>query len=146
MGKLKVIKKENKIIIPSSLDYLETVDRFVENKLRKEGWDKDQIADVAISLSEVVTNAIVHGNKSDPQKKVSVQVSLKPDEIMICVTDQGTGFNSSCIPNSIDKENLLKETGRGIFIVRSLMDNVEIENKENLGCCIKITKRTEKKK
>ena len=146
MGKLKVIKKENEIIIPSSLDYLETVDRFVENKLKKEGWDKDQIADVAISLSEVVTNAIVHGNKSDPQKKVSVQVSLKPDEIMICVTDQGTGINSSCIPNSIDKENLLKETGRGIFIVRSLMDNVEIENKENLGCCIKITKRTEKKK
>jgi serine/threonine-protein kinase RsbW len=146
MGKSKIVKRKNEIIVPSSLEYLAKVDEYLEEKLRKAGWQENQIADVAISLSEALTNAIVHGNKSDPKKKVSIQVELKPDKAIICVTDQGKGFNHSCIRNPVKKENLLKEKGRGIFILRSLMDQVEIENKANYGCCLTMIKKAPKKK
>ena len=66
----KIIRKKNQIIIPSSQLYLTKVDEFVEKKLKKLGLDKDQVADMAISVTETVNNAIVHGNKNDPAKKV----------------------------------------------------------------------------
>ena len=121
------IIKNNTITIPSLEDYLPDVDNFVEGLLETYGLDKSVIADIAISVTEVVVNAIIHGNKSILEKVVTVAVTKTKTAIEIIVVDQGEGFNPDEIANPIEDANLLKEVGRGIFIVKSLMDDLKIE-------------------
>ncbi len=121
------IIKNNTITIPSLEDYLPDVDNFVEDILEKYGLNKSVIADIAISVTEVVVNAIIHGNKSILEKVVTVTVDKTKTAIEIVIIDQGEGFNPEDVDNPIDDANLLKEVGRGIFIVKSLMDDLKIE-------------------
>jgi len=119
------------ITIPSDQDFLADVDMFIEGVLR--GWNIDEsvIADIAISVSELVNNAICHGNKLDVSKKVKVRINKENGAVIIRIGDQGHGFNPTEVANPVDDENLLKEVGRGIFIVKSLMDSVEYESVDN---------------
>jgi len=129
----------NTITIPSEEKYLAAVDDFVEEFLRKHGTDESVIADIAISVSELVINAISHAGKSSPDKMIVVEVTKTDGEVKISVSDQGPGFNPDEIADPLADENLLKETGRGIFIVRSLMDTVDIKTSEH-GTTVTITK------
>lgn len=124
----KPVISGNTISIPSDPEYLADVDIFIEGILRGFGADESTIADIAISVSELVNNSITHGNKLSSDKLVTVTIGRNNSKIEISVTDQGTGFNPDEIDNPIAQENLLKEVGRGIFIIRSLMDSVEIES------------------
>jgi len=142
----KIIRKDNLIIIPSSLIYLAKVDDFVEKKLKKLGLNKDQLADIAISVTEVVNNAIVHGNKNNPQKKVTLRLIADESSIKIEVEDDGEGFDLDSLPCPITEENLLKEVGRGIFILRSLMDKVDFIFKKEGGTVVCLTKYLKKDK
>ncbi|HEX9912213.1 MAG TPA: ATP-binding protein [candidate division Zixibacteria bacterium] len=142
----KIIRKDNLIIIPSSLIYLAKVDDFVEKKLKKLGLNKDQLADIAISVTEVVNNAIVHGNKNNPQKKVTLRLITDKSSIVIEVEDEGEGFDLDSLPCPITEENLLKEVGRGIFILRSLMDKVDFVFKKEGGTVVRLTKYLKKDK
>ncbi|MEW6050138.1 MAG: ATP-binding protein [Candidatus Zixiibacteriota bacterium] len=135
----KPIISGDSIIVPSSLEHLADVDLFIEGTLRGYGVGESLIADIAISVSELVNNAILHGNKASPEKTVSVRIGLADHKVRIAVADQGNGFNPDTIANPIDEANLLKEVGRGIFIVRSLMDSVDIEATSH-GTTITITK------
>lgn len=136
----KVIRKKSQIIIPSSQVFIAKVDRFVEGRLRKLKLDKNQLADVAISVTEAVNNAIVHGNKKDPEKKVILRLICDKNRICVEVEDEGKGFDLNSLPCPITEENLLKEVGRGIFIVRSLMDKVDFIFKPEGGTIVRLTK------
>jgi serine/threonine-protein kinase RsbW len=120
----EIIKKPGKIIIPSDTAHLQELDEFLEETLREYKMPDSDIADVAISVTELANNAIMHGNKNNPEKTVDVEIKLLTDEVEITVTDEGSGFDESIIPDPLSNDNILKETGRGIFIVRSLMDKV----------------------
>jgi serine/threonine-protein kinase RsbW len=136
----KIIRKDNLIIIPSSQIYLAKVDNFVEKRLKKLGLNKDQLADIAISVTEVVNNAIVHGNKNDPAKQVTLRLESDESSITIEVEDEGRGFDLNSLPCPITEENLFKEVGRGIFILRSLMDKVDFVFKKEGGTVVRLTK------
>lgn len=123
----KPIISGDTITIPSSQDYLSDVDLFIEGTLRGYGAEESVIADIAISVSELVNNAILHGNKAVLEKPVVVTVSRNGRKVKITVQDQGNGFDAGHIENPIEDQNLMKEVGRGIFIVRALMDEVEIK-------------------
>ncbi|MBK7140900.1 MAG: ATP-binding protein [bacterium] len=127
------------IIVPSNTEHLADVDLFIEGTLRGYGAPESVIADIAISVSELVNNAMLHGNRSAPDKQVTVRISRENSSVRISVADQGDGFNPEVIENPIEDDNLLKEVGRGIFIVRALMDKVEI-SAEKTGTTIVITK------
>src|SRR5512135_398591 len=90
--------------------------------------DEIQIHKLMISLTEAVNNAIVHGNRTSPDKKVSITCELLPGWLLILVNDQGKGFKPEDVRNPLKKENLHRETGRGIFLMRTLMDKVEFEH------------------
>jgi len=129
----------NTIIVPSSLEYLTDVDVFVEGILRGYGTDESTIADIAISVSELVNNAVAHGSQADEEKLVKVGISREDNTVSITVSDEGTGFCPDEIADPLADENLLKEVGRGIFIVRSLMDQVDIDATDD-GTTITISK------
>jgi len=117
---------DNRIIIPSNQEYLSDVDMFIEGILRGYGADESIIADIAISVSELVNNAINHGNAKDDSKQVIVEINKNRGIVTISVQDEGAGFDPDCLSDPLAEENLLKEVGRGVFIVKSLMDSVDI--------------------
>lgn len=129
------------VAFPSSQKFLAAVDRFVERELKKAGFAKEVIADVAISVSEFVNNAILHGNRQDESKKVTLELFQTPAEIIICVEDEGEGFDPNQVANPLEGENLLKEVGRGIFIAKTLVDAVEFERGKKGGTRVKLTKK-----
>jgi serine/threonine-protein kinase RsbW len=128
------------IIIPSSTNYLADVDSYLEEKLSREGIDESTITDLAISVSELVNNAIIHGNRSDASKEVKIRFSITGTEIKISVQDQGEGFNPNELPDPIDDDNLLCEVGRGLFIVRNFVDDVNVSRLSSGGTRVEIVK------
>jgi serine/threonine-protein kinase RsbW len=109
---------------PRSIARIETFLKKVNHVLH---LDEILFHKLMISLTEAVNNAIVHGNKSNPGKKVHVQCEVVPGWLIVLVDDQGKGFKPDSVGNPLKKENLLKESGRGIFLMRTLMDRVEFE-------------------
>ncbi len=102
-----------------------------EGKL-KEILDKLKVSEsekhnLLVAASEAVNNAISHGNKNDPEKNVTLDVEYNDNVIVISVEDEGGGFNPDSIPDPLLPENLLKPSGRGIHIIKSLMDRVDFE-------------------
>jgi serine/threonine-protein kinase RsbW len=112
------------IIIPSDAAFLAAVDEFIENKLINVGVSSSLVADMAISVTEIVNNAIVHGNKNNSNKIIAIKVKFIGNDAIVSIKDQGQGFNPDIVPNPIEESNLLNKVGRGIFIVRALMDSV----------------------
>jgi serine/threonine-protein kinase RsbW len=137
----KAKRDNNRIIIPSSLNYLREVDEFVEQKLREEGVSPSLVTDIAISVTEVVTNAVCHGNKNDSNKKVTVSLEINKKQVAVRITDQGGGFDPGHLANPLAEENLLKDAGRGVFIVKSLMDEVKFEIAPDSGTTVILIKK-----
>jgi serine/threonine-protein kinase RsbW len=137
----RLFKIPHGVAFPSSQVYLSAVDRFVERELKKAGFPADVIADVAISVSEFVNNAILHGNRQNQAKQVTLELFFGPSEVTICVEDEGEGFDPEKVANPLEGENLLKEVGRGIFIAKTLVDGVEFEKGKRGGTRVRLTKK-----
>jgi serine/threonine-protein kinase RsbW len=103
------------------------VEKFVEKVHGHVALDEIQMHKVMVALTEAVNNAIVHGNREKKQKKVLVICEVLPGWLLFVVNDQGKGFRPEKVANPLKEENLLRETGRGIFLMRTLMDRVEFE-------------------
>lgn len=139
-GVPRSIRGNDKIEIPSTLDHLPQVDEFIEGKLKKLGIETGQIYDIAISVSEVVTNAVVHGNQNDLDKKVRISLKADSSRVEVTVEDEGGGFDREGVCSPVEEANLLKEAGRGLHIVESLMDEVNIQCGPRGGTSVKIVK------
>jgi serine/threonine-protein kinase RsbW len=108
---------------------LETVDHAEESATRiatELGFGEEEIMQISMAVREGAVNAVLHGNKYAPDKKVVLAFERTADDLVITIRDQGKGIDLSGIPNPLAPENLLKTSGRGIFLMRSFMDVVEI--------------------
>ena len=112
------------VTIPSNLEELTTIEKLSNDIADKMGLSEDQHDNLSIAVTEAVGNAIVHGNKKNPNKKVHIQVEIKKDRVKVAVTDQGKGFDPDELADPLDPKNLMRESGRGIFILKALMDDV----------------------
>ena len=81
-----------------------------------------------MSVREAAVNAVLHGNAYDPEKKITVTYETSPDALVVIITDQGRGLEGSELPDPLSESNLLKTSGRGIFLMRSFMDEVRIKD------------------
>ena len=86
---------------------------------------------LSIALTEAITNAIIHGNEKDPTKRVFAHALIEPERIVLQITDEGRGFDYQKLADPTQKENLLKQSGRGIFFVRYFMDEVKFNHVGN---------------
>ena len=135
----KPVIKGDTIKVPSDPEFLPDVDLFLEGTLRGFGAEESVVADIAISVSELVNNAMLHGNQSADDKIVTVTIKLAKESVTVTIADQGGGFDPSGVPDPLADENLMQEVGRGLFIVKSLMDTVDVKPTKN-GTTIAITK------
>ncbi len=125
----------------NTLDQLSRVDDDVEKWLRERNVPQDAITDLTLAVSELVNNAIEHGNERDPEKEFTVALSSRQGEIEISVTDEGSGFDPDDLPDPLAKENHLKPSGRGLFIVKSLVDQVRFSFPPAGGTIVIILKK-----
>ncbi len=124
---------------PSSIDYLEKVESLSVKIAREAGFNESTIDDLSISLTELVNNAIHHGNNDDITKNVTVTFDLDHKKLSITIKDEGPGFNPEQLKNPLDPENLLADSGRGLYLVKALMDDLTFKITET-GTEITITK------
>lgn len=115
MEKLSLVLKSNRNEIKKFEDLLEEINKKFQLAVEK-------FINLQIACSEALINAIVHGNKEDEHKKVFVNIEYNMILITIKIKDEGNGFDINSLPNPTSNENILKESGRGIFIIRSLVD------------------------
>jgi len=108
---------------------LETVNNAEEKASRmaaEAGFDDEEIMKISMAVREGAVNAVLHGNAYDPNKKVTLAFELTVHDLVIVIRDQGKGLDVSRIPDPLAPDNLMKTSGRGIFLIRSFMDVVEI--------------------
>ena len=116
------------IQIPSLPENIRIVESFIDNAKEKYQLNDDIYGNIMIAVTESVNNAILHGNKSDNQKNVSLHLLLEKSQIRFTVEDQGTGFDFDNLPDPTLPENLSKPGGRGIFLMKNLCDEVAFKN------------------
>jgi serine/threonine-protein kinase RsbW len=118
-----------RLTLPSTLKAVSRVEGFLKKVKHDVHLDEIQMHKLMVSLTEAVNNAIVHGNKLDETKKVTVICEVLPGWLLFLVQDQGKGFHPEHVESPLRKKNLMRESGRGIFLMRTLMDRVEFERK-----------------
>ena len=120
---------ELNITIPADPTAMTTVGDGVTELLTSKGWPSDEVMKVELALQEALANAIRHGCKNDPSKKVQCSVTFdSAGEVVIVIRDPGPGFNVSAVPNPLEGSNLLRNSGRGVFLINQLMDTVEFSD------------------
>lgn len=124
------------LVLPSRLEVLDQVDSATLSCAVRAGFDESQAASVAMAVIEAVTNAVVHGNKKQPGKSVRVSYRWEPRTVTVSVHDEGQGFDLSSVPDPTDPERFMAFSGRGIYIMRQLMDAVEFDMNGNSGTTV----------
>jgi len=117
--------------IPSDVKYVREVSSGILKWLEPWKLDDSALFDIRLCVEEVVRNAIKHGNNDDKSLKVLVNYWLEGARLIIEVEDEGKGFDLGKVPDPTIEENIMKGSGRGIYIVRRLMDEMEFNDKGN---------------
>lgn len=127
------------IILESSFDEVEHLEDYVNELQDWADFNDEDYARIMLTLSEAVTNAIVHGNKENPKKQVIIRSKLSDGTLTITVKDEGAGFDPSKIPNPIKEENLLNIGGRGVYLIKEYADDLQFyENGTKLEMLFKL--------
>jgi serine/threonine-protein kinase RsbW len=131
--------------IPSLFDMLDLVQVLSDRMGQMAAMDEDSVHWIGVAVRECVINAIKHGNREHPTKIVTVEFAFTPSdapsELVVRVRDQGEGFDPDDIANPLDPENILKSSGRGIFFMRSFMDDVQLERAPEGGMEVRMVKK-----
>ena len=125
------------LTIASELTAARQVEQHLITRLREQSCPQDILFAIRLALEEALSNAIKHGNRLDPTKTVTVRFSVGSDEIKIVITDQGSGFDPSTVPDPTTDEHLEEPNGRGIMLMQAYMDQVSYNDRGNEVCMIK---------
>ena len=129
----------------SAFDMLDFVQVVSDHMGRMAGLDEDSLHWVSVAVRESVVNAIKHGNKNDESKRVVVEFTPlpieEPEELVIRVEDEGEGFDPEELADPLAPENILKSSGRGIFLIRSFMDDVQLQRRKERGMEVRMVKK-----
>ena len=114
--------------LDSTLDSVNMVEQTAEQLAIKAGFSEDDLHKITMSVREAAVNAVLHGNAYDPGKKITVAYETTQGTLAITISDEGKGLDPETVPDPLAEENLLKTSGRGIFLIRSFMDEVKIRD------------------
>src|SRR5262245_58054902 len=126
--------------IDSKLEFVDLVASVTKSVTAKLGFEEDDASWIELAVHEAVINAIMHGNKSAGDKQVDVRFVTEPDAVTIYVRDHGEGFDPAQLPDPTDSDHLLNPSGRGIFYMRTFMDEVEYSIHPDGGSVVRMRK------
>lgn len=123
-----ILMEAQKLSIKSKSENLSLIERLVEEVCDSYDITEDHYGNILVALTEAVTNAIQHGNKSNPEKNIDIFFQSEESSIAFIIKDQGEGFDFDHLPDPTDPENIEKPNGRGVFLMRNLADKVEFSD------------------
>lgn len=118
--------------IESKLSSLHIVEKAVDEATSELGVSEECYGKILVSIMEAVNNAILHGNRSDPEKFVEIEIYSVNRDMIVTICDQGAGFNPLMVADPTIPENLQELNGRGIFLMSHLADKMEYSSKGNI--------------
>jgi len=135
-----VTVETTELSFPSSIETVQAAASAVADFIGRAGIGEEGAFGIDMAVREAVTNAVLHGNRQDRNKTVELTLKSLPDAIEISVHDQGPGFNPKEVPDPTKEENILKTSGRGIFFMRSFMDEVDWSIRQEGGTTVRMKK------
>jgi serine/threonine-protein kinase RsbW len=126
--------------LDSTLESVDSAEELTTGVAQRAGFDEDDVMKIGLAVRESMVNAVVHGNRYSAHKKVGLAVTHNGTRLIVRITDQGEGFDIDRLPDPLAEDNLLRTSGRGIFLVRSFMDEVRIRRPETGGIEVTLVK------
>ena len=117
--------------IKSKIENLRIIEKAVDEITASNNINQDYYANIMVSVMEAVNNAMIHGNKLNPQKNVEIEIVVDIDYLQVTVKDEGKGFDPTNVPDPTNPENIQNVDGRGVFIMSKLSDEIEYNKKGN---------------
>jgi serine/threonine-protein kinase RsbW len=127
-------------LLDSTLDSVDRAEELAVKIAESAGFDEDELLNIAMAVRESMVNAVVHGNRYNGHKKVRVRVSRDEERFSIKIADEGEGFDLTQLPDPLAEENLLRQSGRGIFLIRAFMDEFGVERLTPKGTEVTLVK------
>ncbi len=128
------------VTLESTLTNVEVAEEIARRVSATAGFDEEDQHKIEMAVHESMINAVWHGNKNDATKSVWLRFQIHSDRLEIRVRDQGTGFDPKSIPDPLEEANLLNVSGRGIFLIRTFMDDFRVEHIAGLGTEVTLVK------
>ena len=127
-------------LMESTLDSVDSAEELALGLAERAGVDEDDLMKVGMAVRESMVNAVVHGNRYNANKKVRFSVASDAERFTVRVADEGEGFDWNSLPDPLAPENLMKTSGRGIFLIRSLMDDFQFRRLDSGGTEVTLVK------
>lgn len=129
------------VTLETLLDSVDLAESIVKRVAEASGFEEDDVHKIGMAVREGVINAYNYGNQHDRRKKIRITVELEPDKMTVHVLDEGKGFELTEVPDPLAEENLLRTSGRGIFLMRAFMDDLTVRRGPAGGAELVMSKR-----
>jgi len=128
------------VLLDSTLESVDAAEDIVVRAAGSVGFEEDEQHQVGIAVRESMVNAVAHGNRYSARKKVRLQVTRNALGIVVEIDDEGKGFDLSDVPDPRDGDNILRQSGRGLLMIRAFMDEFEIKRRDPQGTHVRMAK------
>lgn len=126
--------------LESTLDSVDKAEALVMLEAAKLGFDEDEQHQIGMAVRELSVNAVVHGNRYNKKKSVHLAIQASPESLEVTVGDEGEGFDMSSLPDPTSPENLLRQSGRGLLLIRAFMDDFDMHPRPGGGTEVRLVK------
>ena len=127
-------------ILESTLDSVDTAETETLKVAEEVGFEEEELHKIGMAVRECMVNAVVHGNRYNARKKVHFHVLKGNDHMTVVIRDEGEGFEWQSLPDPLAEENLLRQSGRGLLLIRAFMDDTQIQQLNPKGTEVKMMK------
>jgi len=126
--------------LESTLQSVDKAEELALDAAKKVGFDEDGQNSIGMAVRECMVNAVVHGNRYNQNKPVHFEIEVSKENLTIVIGDEGEGFDFGSLPDPLAPENLLRQSGRGILLIRAFMDEVDLHPRSGGGTEVKLVK------
>ncbi len=127
-------------VLDSTLDTVDCVERMAFEVAQRAGFRGDRLNEICFAVHETTVNAVIHGNRYSPQKKVLAAISVSEAGLKITIADEGDGFDAEALPDPLAAQELLQDHGRGVYLSRTFMDEYHVHPRETGGTEVTLIK------
>ena len=127
-------------LLDSTLESVDAAEATVLQVAEQSGFDEDDLHKIGMAVREAMVNAVAHGNRYSAHKKVHLLIQPERTRLRIRITDEGEGFDAGSIPDPRAQENLLRQSGRGLLLIRAFVDEFRIEPVQPHGTALELVK------
>jgi serine/threonine-protein kinase RsbW len=136
-GQIELLNRD----FDSTLESVDEAESAIFSAGEREGFDEDDLHKIGMAVRECMVNAVVHGNRYHVNKRVHVLATSDSNSLTVKISDQGEGFEPSDVPDPLAEENLMRHSGRGVFLIRAFMDEVQFRKLSPNGTEVTLVKK-----